>query len=455
MRLRTICLPPPSASWRSARPVPKGSALSPTDAFRKAQELQAAPLPQPKPAKRGGRELLELAQADLRRGHLRPHQRRDALLRGDRGARRLAEARRRSICSSPAPRARMSPSCAQRLAVTDDLPAEVADGDAYDTMLTEAVKRSRSRHGLPETGTVGPQTLEALNVPVGKRHPPARGLARPAARHGLHLRPALRGGEHSGRGRRSRRGRQGDAPLRHGGRQGRPSVADAHHQITAVNLNPTWTVPRSILKKDIVTKMRKDPGYVGAHEDARARRPATRSMRARSTGIRTARRTSRCGRIWATATRSARCASTCRTRIRSTCTTPTTRNFSPPTIASSPRAARASKACSILRRGSSKEKQGWSRKEIDAEIATAKRTTVRLARGVPVAWIYLTGWASPDGTINFRNDVYDLDAKPAVQLMVAGGSAGAGCRRRVPPASCCSRMTRAATFRPVSYLDSR
>ena len=34
-------------------------------------------------------------------------------------------------------------------------------------------------------------------------------------------------------------------------------------KITAVNFNPTWTVPLSILKKDIVTKMRKDPGYVG------------------------------------------------------------------------------------------------------------------------------------------------------------------------------------------------
>ena len=40
----------------------------------------------------------------------------------------------------------------QRLAVTDDLPAEVADGDAYDMMLTEAVKRFQIRHGLPETG---------------------------------------------------------------------------------------------------------------------------------------------------------------------------------------------------------------------------------------------------------------------------------------------------------------
>ena len=56
-----------------------------------------------------------------------------------------------------------------RLAITEDLPPELADGDAYDMMLTEAVKRFQIRHGLPETGTVGPQTVEALNVPVGKR----------------------------------------------------------------------------------------------------------------------------------------------------------------------------------------------------------------------------------------------------------------------------------------------
>src|SRR5258706_413386 len=57
----------------------------------------------------------------------------------------------------------------QRLAVTEDLPVEVAAGDAYDTMLTEAVKRFQARHGLPETGSVGPQTIEALNVPVTRR----------------------------------------------------------------------------------------------------------------------------------------------------------------------------------------------------------------------------------------------------------------------------------------------
>ena len=32
--------------------------------------------------------------------------------------------------------------------------------------------------------------------------------------------------------------------------------------IRAINLNPTWTVPLSIIKKDIMTRMRKDPAYL-------------------------------------------------------------------------------------------------------------------------------------------------------------------------------------------------
>jgi hypothetical protein len=42
-----------------------------------------------------------------------------------------------------------------------------------------------------------------------------------------------------------------------------PRIAAAMLSYSAIeNLNPTWTVPLSIMKKDIITKMRKDPGYV-------------------------------------------------------------------------------------------------------------------------------------------------------------------------------------------------
>ena len=57
----------------------------------------------------------------------------------------------------------------ERLAITDDLPPQHADGDVFDANLTAAIKRFQSRHGLEETGTVGQRTLAALNVPIKQR----------------------------------------------------------------------------------------------------------------------------------------------------------------------------------------------------------------------------------------------------------------------------------------------
>ena len=46
-------------------------------------------------------------------------------------------------------------------------------------------------------------------------------------------------------------------------------VGDVKHRspqvitrITHVNLNPTWTVPTSIIKIEIIPRMRRDPGYL-------------------------------------------------------------------------------------------------------------------------------------------------------------------------------------------------
>jgi hypothetical protein len=100
-----------------------------------------------------------------------------------------------------------------------------------------------------------------------------------------------------------------------------------------------------------------------------------------------------------------------------------------------------------------KDNEGWDRRELDAEIATGKRTTVRLARGIPVAWIYLTGWAGPDGTIHFRKDVYNLDPVPPKQFMV-----DVGLPVRVSAARASGFVLQSADPEPVrqvSYLDSQ
>ena len=44
------------------------------------------------------------------------------------------------------------------------------------------------------------------------------------------------------------------------------------------------------------------------------------------------------------------------------------------------------------------------------KIKNGAREDIKLTRSSPVIWVYLTGWANPDGAANFRNDVYGLDA---------------------------------------------
>lgn len=57
----------------------------------------------------------------------------------------------------------------KRLAVTGDLASENMDSAVFDTTLEEAIKRFQKRHNLTSDGTVGKQTLAAMNVTVESR----------------------------------------------------------------------------------------------------------------------------------------------------------------------------------------------------------------------------------------------------------------------------------------------
>jgi murein L,D-transpeptidase YcbB/YkuD len=340
-----------------------------------------------------------------------------------------------------------------RLSITDDLPAEVAEGDQYDMMLTEAVKRFQIRHGLPETGTVGPLTIEALNVPVARR---LRQLAASLDRlNGMNFTFGQRYVVVNLPAAVAEAVEDGKVTRRYVtvvGKVDRPSPTLTTH-ITAVNLNPTWTVPLSILKKDIAAKMRKDPGYVSRMKmrvlDAGGNELDPRSVdwSADRTPNFTVRQDSGDGnalgnvRIDMPNSHSVYMHDTNHKE-----------GFSADYRFQSSGCTRVHDvrdlAAWVL-----KDNPNWTRKEIDTEIAGGKRTTVKLARPIPVAWIYLTGWASPDGTIHFRNDVYNLDPKPANQFI-----ADVGRPVRVSAARASGFVLQsddAPSFRQVSYLDSR
>jgi hypothetical protein len=100
------------------------------------------------------------------------------------------------------------------------------------------------------------------------------------------------------------------------------------------------------------------------------------------------------------------------------------------------------------------DNDGWSRRDIDAGIATGKRVDIRLARSVPVAWIYLTGWAAGDGTVHFRKDVYGHDDVPARPFMVALPRPVVTAAR-APGFTLQSGESRPVRIQDVSYLDSQ
>lgn len=53
----------------------------------------------------------------------------------------------------------------------------------------------------------------------------------------------------------------------------------------------------------------------------------------------------------------------------------------------------------------------WDRDAIVDAVREGGQKRIDLARVVSVAWIYLDAWASADGTVHYRPDVYGLEGE--------------------------------------------
>lgn len=144
------------------------------------------------------------------------------------------------------------------------LSSGLAAGNTYDEPLQAAVRRFQTEQYLPVDGTIGKATLAVLNVPVAARIDQVRvNLER--ARWLLH---ALQGTfvvvdiagykvSYYRNGQRLWRSRvQVGKPFR--------STPLFQTRITYITFNPTWTVPPTILAKDILPTVRKNAGYLAA-----------------------------------------------------------------------------------------------------------------------------------------------------------------------------------------------
>jgi len=55
------------------------------------------------------------------------------------------------------------------------------------------------------------------------------------------------------------------------------------------------------------------------------------------------------------------------------------------------------------------QNDGWDEEKVSKMKATGERLDVKLATPVPLHFVYITAWATEDGTIQFRRDLYNRD----------------------------------------------
>jgi murein L,D-transpeptidase YcbB/YkuD len=64
---------------------------------------------------------------------------------------------------------------------------------------------------------------------------------------------------------------------------------------------------------------------------------------------------------------------------------------------------------------------GWDRTRLAAAMASGEPTGIRLEQDLPVYLLYWTAWMAADGSAQFRDDIYGLDAALAPAPTPAGG----------------------------------
>lgn len=55
---------------------------------------------------------------------------------------------------------------------------------------------------------------------------------------------------------------------------------------------------------------------------------------------------------------------------------------------------------------------GWGLDHIQAVEKSGEQVDVKLTKPIPVYFVYISAWATPDGTVNFRPDIYNHDGAP-------------------------------------------
>ena len=296
-----------------------------------------------------------------------------------------------------------------RLALEGDL--DSASDSNFDTATIAALKKFQARHGLSETGLVGRLTLKELNVPIRIR---LNQLAASLHRlNGNGFQFAERYVVVNIPGAAVEAVENGQVVQRHiavVGRPDRPSPV-LQARIQAVNLNPTWTAPTNVVKNDIMPKVRADPTFLFKNNmrilNGAGVEIDPNSVNWTANPHFTVRQDGGPGNALG------------QVRIDMPNTEAVYMHDTPKQELFKSDIRFHSSGCARVE--GVRELAAWlvkdtqfDRTTLDMAISADEKLDIKLPKSVPVAWVYLTGWASSDGSVQFRDDIYGLDTPDGI-----------------------------------------
>jgi murein L,D-transpeptidase YcbB/YkuD len=296
-----------------------------------------------------------------------------------------------------------------RLSASGDLDPSAVGNDIYDSYVDAAVRRFQARHGLTIDGVLRGATLTAMNVPATTRRDQLKvnvGRLKSLTtnlgpRYVVANIPAARV-----------EAIENDVAVsRHTAVAGKPDRAspDINSKIVEINFNPYWTVPASIVRKDLIPRMQDEPDYLTKNH---IRIYDTKHAELQPSQINWY---SEDATHYSFKQDSGDFNSLGSIRINFPSQygvymhdTPLKNLFGDDFRFHSSGCMRIQNVRQLVA-WLLDETKGWSPEEIDKVIKSGEQKNARLKTPVPLHWVYVTAWSASDGVVQFREDIYSRD----------------------------------------------
>jgi L,D-transpeptidase YcbB len=301
------------------------------------------------------------------------------------------------------------PALRARLSIAGDLELNSGEREVFDSYVDAAVRRFQVRHGLHPDGVVHDATLRALNVPAQTRLAQLRTNA---------VRLKSLTGNLGNRivvanipAAQIEAIENGVAVTRHtavAGKPDRPSP-DIRSKIVQINFNPFWTVPVSIIRKDLIPRMQAEPDYLTRNHirifDAKNNEQPPSQIDWYSAEAVNYKFKQDAGDFNSLGSIRINFPSPDGVYMHDT---PSKNLFGEDFRFASSGCMRVQNVRELVY-WILAESPGWSKAEIDEVIKSGERKDAKVAKPLPLYWVYVTAWATPDGVVQFRDDIYNRD----------------------------------------------